>query len=96
MDYALSIDERRVISFVYDGLERVVQPATLGISTAGNLTLRACQIGGQSSRGVVPDWRLFTVAKITHPAIAGEAFTDFTMSGYTKGDSGFASIIAEH
>ncbi len=96
MDYALSIDKRRVISFVYDGLDRVVQPATLGVSTAGNLTLRACQIGGRSSRGAVPDWRLFTVAKIAQPALAGGVFTHFAMGGYTKGDSAFASIVAEH
>lgn len=96
MDYAAAIDERRVIQFIYDGLPRLVQPATFGYSTTGKLTLRGCQVDGESRSGVVPDWRPFTVAKIVNPSPAGEVFSQFAMPGYTKRDSMFREIIAEH
>lgn len=96
MDWVSVINGRQVLRFVYDGLERVVQPATFGVSTAGVLTLRACQTGGASNRGGLPGWRLFTVARIVDAELAGEIFADFTMAGYTKGDSAFGRIAAEH
>lgn len=96
MDYAAAINAGQVITFVYDGMERVVQPATFGTSTAGKLTLRGCQIGGVSSSGSLPDWRPFTVAKVVNPALTGAVFTDFAVVGYTKGDSMFSHILAEH
>ena len=96
MDYAAAVHRRQVIRFRYDGLERVVQPATVGVSTAGNLVLRACQVGGRSHTGTVPCWRLFKVADIVRPALTGEVFTEFAVDGYTRGDAAFSDIAAEH
>jgi len=96
MDWAAAIRDRQVVRFVYDGYERVVQPATLGTSTAGNLTVRGCQIDGGSRAGDLPGWRPFTVVKIGDAELTGDVFDDFAVAGYTRGDSMFMAILAEH
>jgi len=96
MDLTSAIHQRQVISFVYDGMPRVVQPATYGQSTTGKLTLRGCQVDGASSRNTVPCWELYTEEKMVDAAPTDAVFETFALSGYTRGDSAFASIIAEH
>lgn len=91
-----AITQRRVITFTYDGLERTVQPATLGVSSAGNLLIRGCQVDGRSKRNSVPCWELYSLAKIRDLAVADEVFGDFALPGYTRGDSAFVRIDAEH
>lgn len=91
-----AIEQRQVLSFVYDGLPRTVQPATLGYTSTGKLTLRACLVGGASRRNSIPCWELFTVAKMSQVAPAGTLFEAFSLNGYTRNDSGFVSIISEH
>jgi hypothetical protein len=54
-----AIRERRLIRFYYDGYQRIVQPYAYGIhKDTGNEVLRAYQVGGYSSSGDIPDWRL--------------------------------------
>jgi hypothetical protein len=96
MTLASAIQNRKEITFTYDGLPRVVQPATYGTTTTGKLTLRGCLIGGQSRRNSLPCWELFTEAKILDLALTGSTFDAFDCEGYTKGDSAFVNIIAEH
>ena len=96
MDLVSAIQNRHVISFTYDGLPRVVQPATYGQTSTGKLSLRACQTEGQSRRNSLPCWELYTEAKIVSPSLTGATFEEFAKKGYTRGDSGFARIIAEH
>lgn len=96
MDLASAIQSRQVVAFTYDDLPRVVQPATYGRTTTGKLTLRGCQTGGQSRRNSIPCWELYTEAKIIEPTPTGATFEDFAKGGYTRGDSGFSQIIAEH
>jgi hypothetical protein len=96
MDLASAIHNRQVISFTYDGLRRVVQPATYGQTTTGKLTLRGCQVDGASRRNNVPCWELYTVSKIVGASPTGEVFESFALSGYTRGDSAFKTIIAQH
>lgn len=50
MDLVSAIENRQVISFIYDGLPRVVEPATYGQTTTGKLSLRGCLVAGQSHR----------------------------------------------
>ncbi len=95
-DLTEAINNRALISFVYDGLERVVEPATLGHTATGKLTLRGCLVRGRSRRNTLPCWELYTVSKMANLQLAGGGFENFTLSGYTRGDSGFKEIIAEH
>ena len=45
---AQAIEERRVVTFTYDGFLRVVEPFLLGTTTAGRPALRAYQTAGQA------------------------------------------------
>lgn len=91
-----AIIEHRVITFIYDGLERTVQPATLGMSSAANLLIRGCQVDGRSKRNSIPCWELYSLAKIRDLTVTDEVFDDFDLAGYTRGDSAFVRIDAEH
>ncbi len=95
-DWVAAIHDRAVVTFTYDGLPRVVQPATVGTSTAGRAAVRACLIDGLSRRNSIPCWELYSIDKIIAPRRYGSMFVSFALSGYTKQDSGFSSIIAEH
>lgn len=49
-----AIRSRRVVTFHYDGLPRIVEPFLLGTTTAGRSALRAYQTAGGSRSGTVP------------------------------------------
>lgn len=60
---AAAIRERRMVAFRYAGRRRVVEPHTRGL-LRGEPRLLAFQTGGESASGPLPEWRLFSVAKI--------------------------------
>lgn len=89
-----AINERRVVTFSYDGLFREVIPAAYGRhKDTGNLTLRGYQTGGESASGRVIGWKLFTEDEIETPVITAETFTE-NPPGYSKGDK-HLDLIAE-
>lgn len=96
MNLETAIHRRLLIEFTYDGLPRVAQPATLGTTRTGNESLRACLVGGASRTNSIPCWELYTVAKILNLHVTGTSFGAFAVAGYTRGDSMFATISAEH
>lgn len=81
----------RVVTFNYDGFQRVVEPFLIGTTTAGKLALRGYQTGGGSKSGKVPGWHLFSIHKIV-----GISMTQFEFSGvrdgYNPADKGMMSI----
>ena len=89
-----AIDGRNLLEFHYNGHYRLVEPHTCGISTKGNDTLSAYQIGGTSDQGNVPDWKQFTISKINGIKKSDETFLG-TRKGYTKGDSRMSKIYTE-
>ena len=81
-----AIRDRRVIEFDYDGHHRIVQPAAAGPhATTGNLVLRGYQVGGTSSSGSVPGWRLFELTDISRLVVTDRTF-NADPPGYRKGD----------
>lgn len=89
-----AIKNRNLLEFTYDGLHRIVEPHTIGISNTGKTSLAAYQTKGDSSRGNVPDWGQFTVPKIENLKVLDDTFTG-TRPGYTKNDSRMKIIIEE-
>ncbi len=89
-----AILDMSVVEFYYDGLRRIVWPHALGVTSKGNVALRAYQVDGQSKSGKIPDWHLFTVDKILALSMVTESF-DGPASGYRKGDSSLQVIIME-
>lgn len=89
-----AIDNRNLLEFQYDGHYRLVEPHTCGVSSKGNDTLSAYQVGGTSDKGIVPDWKQFTISKIVGLKKSNGTFTG-TRTGYTKNDSRMSKIYAE-
>ena len=91
-----AIQERLLLSFDYEGLTRLVQPAAYGTTTDGRPSLRACQIGGASSSGTLPAWRLFKVSRMQNMAFSGVGgFSSFALPGYRRGDKALRVVFAE-
>lgn len=88
-----AINGKRVLSFEYDGHPRVVEPHTVGVSTAGNPVLRCFQTAGSHVRWD-HDWNLCTLDKIVNLKETGETFAE-PRPGYKKGDRGMSVIHAE-
>jgi hypothetical protein len=88
-----AIQSREYLSFSYSGLQRVVQPAAVGISTAGKDVLRCFQTeGGHIASG--HDWDLFELSKISNLKATGTSFTN-NPPGYRRGDKGMTRIYAQ-
>lgn len=96
MDPSSAIRDRTLISFTYDGLPRVVQPATYGYTTADNLALRGVLVQGDSKRNSIPCWELYKESKMVDLVALGQHFDAFAVPGYTRDDSGFKQIITQH
>ena len=71
-----------------------MKPHTYGVSTIGNETLSVYQVEGTSDKGDVPDWKLFTISRITDLKKFDKTFSG-TRKGYIKGDSRMTNIYAE-
>lgn len=81
-----AIQGRQLLSFTYDGRERVVIPAAHGIlKTTGNAALRGYQIRGTSSSRSVPVWSLFLIDDMIDLQVLPETF-DADPPQYSRGD----------
>jgi len=90
-----AIIEKRVIQFHYEGHQRIVQPHAYGIhKDTGNEILRAYQVGGYSSSGNIPGWRLYKVSKILNIEITDKKFEN-PAPGYRKNDSAMSYIYCQ-
>ena len=88
-----AIQNRQVLSLVYDGINRVVEPHAVGESKAGNNVLRCYQMqGGHVTPG--HEWDLLLLDKIANLRTVGTTFTA-PRPGYKKGDKGMIQIYAE-
>lgn len=93
MDLADAIRQRRIVTFVYDGCPRVVQPAAYGRHrTTDKLSLRGYQIDGASNSRTPPLWDLFTVEKIQGLRVTDETFPDDPPL-YRRGDKQLHVIV---
>ena len=86
-----AITERKVITFFYEGSERVVEPFCYGKSTKGNDVLRAFQIGGASSSGEPFGWKLYIVNEMSSISINESTF-DNNRPDYNPNDKGMVEI----
>lgn len=86
-----AINTQNVIEFYYDGEIRVVEPHCLGITTKGNLSLRAYQIDGYSSSGKL-GWKLYNLDKTDSIKVLDETF-DEPRNGYNPNDSAMTEIV---
>lgn len=59
-----AMDGLELITFKYDGHDRVVAPFVIGVSSRGNPLLRGYQLEGNSRSGKGEGWRVFQVRKM--------------------------------
>ena len=70
-----AIQQRRLVTFTYQGHVRRVQPAAYGVGNRkGKDTLHGYQVGGDSQRGGIPHWRNFHVEAIESLQVLDEVF----------------------
>ena len=70
----LSIRERRILRFSYDGGPRTVESYCHGMSSAGNEVLLAYQTEGFSRSGKPVGWRLFQTVKMQDVEVTDRNF----------------------
>ena len=90
-----AIKGRKVLTFTYKGLPRVVEPHAHGTSTAGNELMRAYQTEGETTQ---PDgelgWRPFRIDRIEGLQTLPETF-EGTRPRYRRGDRGMNVVHCE-
>ena len=86
-----AIINKQIIQFNYNGLTRIVEPHVFGIKN-GKLGLLVFQIGGQSSSGGLPNWRLLDINKIRDLQIINQNFPGKRPTS-TDQHSDFTTII---
>lgn len=88
-----AIESRQHLAFTYRGIPRVVQPAAVGSSRAGNDSLRCYQTeGGHNTAGHV--WDFCNLSEISGLSVTGNTFSN-DPPGYKRGDKGMIKIYAE-
>ena len=70
-----AIRERKKLQFLYDGNLRIVNPHVYGQSSKNKVILLGIQTGGYTSRGALPDWRMFETVKIQNMQLLDEVFS---------------------
>jgi hypothetical protein len=86
-----AIRARRLLRFVYEGYERVVEPHAYGVNTAGNDAVMGWLVGGWSASATEPGWRMFLVDEMRDVAALAEPFTG-ARSGYNPDRPQFERI----
>ncbi|MCB9610461.1 MAG: hypothetical protein H6716_27985 [Polyangiaceae bacterium] len=94
MSIASAIQSRNLLSFVYDGFRRTVEPHTFGVDAKGHAALRAYQVAGGSESGEYVGWKLFHANEMHSVAVQPQTFSG-PRPGYKRGDKAFASIRAQ-
>lgn len=88
-----AIQGRHYISFVYDGLAREAQPATLGTLSTGAVALRCYQTaGGHITPG--HEWDLCKLDTIRQLQVLSKTF-ERDPPGYKRGDKQMTRILAQ-
>lgn len=94
MSIAAAIQDRNLLSFMYDGFSRTVEPHTYGLDTKGHMAHRAYQVGGGSDSREYVGWKLFHVHEMLGISVLPQIFVD-PRPGYKRGDKAFTSIKAQ-
>ncbi|WP_132834341.1 MULTISPECIES: hypothetical protein [unclassified Pseudomonas] len=88
-----AISNFQVLTFIYSGIPRVVEPHAFGISRTGKEILRCFQThGGHVTSG--HKWVLCEMRKISDLKVSGTRFQT-PRSGYRRGDPDMISIFAQ-
>ena len=80
-----AIEARRLVRFVYDGYERVVEPHLYGINQANHEMLSGYLVAGWSASKPEPGWRNYLIADMADIHVLGTPFVG-PRAGYNPND----------
>ena len=86
-----AIAARRLLRFIYDGYERVVEPHAYGINTADHEMLSCWLVGGWSQSETAPGWRNYLVRDMHDIHALAEPFAG-PRAGYNAADAAFRQV----
>lgn len=89
-----AVNQRRIVTFFYDELPRVVEPHAVGLTRAGKIVLRGFQCAGTSNTEAEA-WKLFDLAKMEQFGSGPAAGFSGPRPGYKVGDRAMTQIFAE-
>ena len=89
-----AIRERRVLTFVYNGHPRTVEPHACGVASTGEAVLHGYQTAGGSASRPPPGWRTFSIAEIRDLALAAPSFPG-ARDGYSPNEMRLDPLWAE-
>lgn len=87
-----AITQKHLIEFYYQDFQRIVEPHILGLKD-GVLQVLVHQVDGQSSSGILPDWRRMNLENILHLQILDATFSSNPSNPYGN-HSSWDEIIA--
>lgn len=88
-----AVNDKRLVSFDYDGLRRVVEPHAVGFGKGESVLMRGFQVEGESATQTT-GWKLFKADKIEGLTLTPEVFNQ-PREGYKPGDKAMSQILAE-
>ena len=89
-----AIQRHCAVMITYSNEVRTIEPHLLGRTTAGNLAIRAWQLGGGSvSQKGLPGWRMFRLDRMTHVEVL-DISTKAPREAYNPNDFGMQEILA--
>ena len=69
-----AIRSRRLLRFVYDGYERIIEPHSHGINTASHDVVSGWLVGGWTKTDAEPGWRNYLVRDMHDVHVLAESF----------------------
>jgi predicted DNA-binding transcriptional regulator YafY len=87
-----AIFAQNLLSFRYDGENRLVEPHALGFTSKGKLSVRGFQPAGGTHREL--GWKLFTIEKIEDLTVLPLTF-EYARPGYALGDKQLPTLVAQ-
>ena len=86
-----AMTNRRLLSFTYEGFERVVEPHLCGQNAAGHDVLLAWLVRGHSKSEPRPGWRHYLLTEMRSVQVLEDTF-DKSRPGFKPHDSRMATI----
>jgi hypothetical protein len=89
-----AIRTHRLVRFIYEGYERIVEPHIHGINRASHEALSGYLIGGWSASEGAAGWRNYLVGEMHDLHVLAEQFSG-AREGYNPDDANFRQVYCQ-
>lgn len=88
-----AVRARRLLRFIYEGYERIIEPHLHGINAANHEMVSGYLVGGWSATETTPGWRNYLVAQMHDVHVLAEPFAA-PRAGFNPADPQFRQLYA--